>query len=59
MADIDAAALGTEQMVTVDGATYRFSALSFAKRVVEDEYDATFQDLMRALVLYAQAAEAL
>ena len=59
VSDIDAASLGNEQTVTVDGATYRFSVLSFAKRVVEGEYDVAFQDLMRALVLYAQAAEAL
>lgn len=51
--------LGTTYTVEVDGATYRLSALSLAKTVIEGDYSKDFQDLMRALVLYANAVQTL
>ena len=57
---IGAADLDATQTVTVDGATYTFSALSMAKSVIEGEsYSANFKNLMKALVLYSAAAEKL
>ena len=57
--DIDAANLATTQNVTVGETTYSFSALSFAKQVIEGSYNANFQNLMKALVLYEAAASVL
>ncbi|MBQ2940163.1 MAG: hypothetical protein IJE00_07335 [Clostridia bacterium] len=51
--------LNTVYTVEVDGATYRLSALSLAKTVIEGEYSEDFKDLMRTLVLYADAVQTL
>ncbi|MBQ1210589.1 MAG: hypothetical protein IIX68_02130 [Clostridia bacterium] len=56
---IGAGDLADTQTVSVGGATYRFSALSLAKAVIEGNYGEEFQDLMKALVLYANAVSAL
>ena len=59
-AEIGAAALSTAQSVTLDGTTYETSVLSLAHRVIESEaYDAAFKNLMKALVLYHDAAVTL
>ena len=55
----DVSGLADTQTVSVGGATYRFSALSLAKAVIEGNYGEEFQDLMKALVLYANAVSAL
>ena len=54
---IGAGDLNTMQTVTVGEATFNFSVLSFAKTVIEGAYDADFQNLMKALVLYSAAVE--
>ena len=56
---IGAGDLADTQTVSVGGATYRFSALSLAKAVIEGNYGEEFKDLMKALVLYADAVSAL
>lgn len=54
---IGAGDLNTVQTVTVGEATFNFSVLSFAKTVIEGAYEADFQNLMKALVLYSAAVE--
>ena len=59
VAGIGAADLNKNYTVTVENTTYTFSVLSLAKRVLQGSYDAKFVNLMRNLVLYAEAADAL
>lgn len=59
VADLGADDLKTVWIVKISDATYTFSALSFAKAVIEGDYGEEFQVLMKALVLYADAAEQL
>lgn len=51
--------LGTVYRVTVGDAVYKVSALSLAKEVIEGNHRTDFQNLMRALVLYAEAVQQL
>lgn len=59
VSDIGAGELNSLYQIEIGDATYTFSALSFAKAVIEGDYGEEFQVLMKALVLYADAAEQL
>ena len=56
---VGAAKLGSEKAYTIDGTTYIFSVLSFAKTVIEGNYPAEYQNLMKAMVIYADSAKDL
>ncbi len=58
-ADIGAADLDATQTVTLGGVTYEVSVLSMAKQVIDGNYKDSFKDLMKAITLYNDAAEAL
>lgn len=49
--------LATVYMLTVGDATYKVSALSLAKDVINGAQPTDFKNLMRALVLYAEAVQ--
>lgn len=55
--EIGADDLATVHTLTVGDATYKFSALSLAKDVINGVQPADFKNLMRALVLYAEAVQ--
>ena len=56
---ISADKLGTAQSVTVDGYTVSYSPLSYAYAVLKsDSTDESLKNLVKALYLYEQAAEA-
>ncbi len=55
--EIGADDLGTVYTLNVGDATYKVSALSLAKDVINGAQPSDFKNLMRALVLYAQAVQ--
>ena len=56
---IGAGDLDTVYTVTANGSTYAVSVLAMARMVISGNYATAFQDLMKAVVLYSQAAEKL
>ena len=57
--DFDAKNLGTTRTEEINGTQYTFSVLSFAKAVIDGEYSESYQNLMKALVIYANAVQQL
>ncbi|MBQ6413203.1 MAG: hypothetical protein IJI19_06985, partial [Ruminococcus sp.] len=56
--DIPAAELDTLQVITVGGQTIKYSALDFAKAMINSSADADSKNLAKALYFYNQAANA-
>ncbi len=56
--NIPAAELDQQQYFNVDGVEFHYSALDYAKAVIEKNMDTDYQNLAKALFLYNQAAKA-